>query len=81
VAPAETVISSGRTAETTLGPVQPVPDGAPRRRCGFCGKHRRQLAGLATTLNNPAGGNAAGDAVICAGCLALCREIHAEKLA
>jgi ribosomal protein S14 len=81
VALAETVISSGRPAQTTLGPVQPVPDSAPRHRCSFCGKHRGQLTGLATTVNNPTGGKVAGDAAICAECLALCREIHAENLA
>jgi hypothetical protein len=81
VALAETVISSRRTAETTLGPVQPVPDSAPHRRCSFCGKYRRQLTGLATSVNNPTSGKVAGDAAICAECLALCREIHAENLA
>jgi hypothetical protein len=81
VAAAETVISSGRATETALGPLQPVPESAPGRRCSFCGKRRRQLIGLATTVNNPAGGKVAGDAAICVECLALCREIHAEHLA
>jgi len=77
---AEAVISSGQAAETALGPLQPVPEGATRQRCSFCGKHRRQVTGLATTLGNPAG-KLAGDAAICAACLGLCKEIHAEQLA
>ncbi len=77
---AEAVISSGQAAETALGPLQPVPEGAARRRCSFCGKHRPQVTGLATTCGNPAG-KFAGDAAICAACLGLCREIHAEQLA
>jgi hypothetical protein len=81
VALVETVITSGRETEATLGPIQPVSEAEPRRRCNFCGRHRRQLTGLATTVNNPAGGKVAGDAAICIECLALCREIHAEHLA
>ncbi len=77
---AEAVISSGNAAETALGPLQPVPERATRQRCSFCGKHRRRVTGLATTLDNPAG-KYAGDAAICAACLSLCKEIHAEQLA
>jgi hypothetical protein len=77
---AEAVVSSGHAAETALGPLQPVPAGGTRRRCSFCGKHRHQVTGLATTVDNPAG-KFAGDAAICAECLTLCREIHAEQLA
>lgn len=80
VAVADKVITSQRARETVLGPLQPVLESAPGRRCSFCGKGRRQLSGLATTVNNPAGGKVAGDAAICAKCLALCREIHAEHL-
>jgi hypothetical protein len=79
VAMAEAVISSERATETPLGPLRPVPESASQRRCSFCGKHRRQLSGLATTVDNPAG-KVAGDAAICAECVALCREIHAEQL-
>jgi hypothetical protein len=77
---AEAVISSGHAAETALGALQPVPAGGTRRRCSFCGKHRHQVTGLATTVDNPVG-KLAGDAAICAECLTLCREIHAEQLA
>jgi hypothetical protein len=77
---AEAVIASQQAAETALGPLQPVPEGAPRQRCSFCGKHRHQVTGLATTVENPAGKHA-GDAAICVECLNLCREIHTEGLA
>jgi hypothetical protein len=77
---AEAVISSGNAAETALGKLQPVAERATGQRCSFCGKHRRQVTGLATTLDNPAG-KYAGDAAICAACLSLCKEIHAEQLA
>jgi hypothetical protein len=76
----DTVIASGDPAETPLCPVQPVPADGHRRRCSFCGKHRGQVSGLATTVNNPVAGKHAGDAAICAECLELCREIHAEQL-
>jgi hypothetical protein len=50
------------------------------RRCSFCGKHRHQVTGLATTVDNPCG-KLASDAAICTECLILCGEIHAEQLA
>jgi hypothetical protein len=50
-----------------------------QRRCSFCGKRRHQVNGLATTVGGP-GGKLADDAAICAECLILCREIHAERL-
>jgi hypothetical protein len=77
---AKTVIASRRIAETTLGPLQAVSEDAARRRCSFCGKYRHQVTGLATTVDNPCG-KFAGDAAICAECLTLCSEIHAERLA
>jgi hypothetical protein len=77
---AEAVISSGHAAGTALGPLQPIAEGVAQRRCSFCGKHRHQVTGLATTVDNPVG-KFAGDAAICAACLRLCREIHAEQLA
>jgi hypothetical protein len=80
IALAETVIASGRAAQTPLGPVRAVPEDAASRRCSFCGKHRRQVSGLAASIDNPAG-KLSGDAAICAQCLTLCREIHAERLA
>lgn len=75
------VISSGHATETALGPLQPVPQGTARQRCSFCGKHRHQVTGLATTVGNQVGSKLAGDAAICAECLTLCQEIHAEQLA
>jgi ClpX C4-type zinc finger len=77
---AETVIRSGQAAETALGPLQNVPADMPQRRCSFCGKRRRQVTGLATSVGNPAS-KLAGDAAICAECLILCHEIHSEQLA
>jgi hypothetical protein len=77
---AEAVIASGSTAETTLGPVHAVSEDATRWRCSFCGKHRHQVSGLASTVDNPCG-KFAGDAAICTECLTLCGEIHAERLA
>jgi hypothetical protein len=77
---AQTVISSGHPAETALGPLQRVPDDMTQPRCSFCGKHRNQVTGLAISVGNPVGKSAA-DAAICAECLVLCQEIHAEQLA
>jgi ClpX C4-type zinc finger len=77
---AETVIRSGQAAETALGPLHSVPDTMAQRRCSFCGKRRQQVTGLATSAGGPAG-KLADDAAICAQCLVLCREIHAEQLA
>jgi hypothetical protein len=80
VAVADTVVTSERPAETALGIIESVPASDKRRRCSFCGKHRRHAAGLATTVDNPSGGKLKADAAICSECLALCREIHAEQL-
>lgn len=80
VALADTVITSGRPAESALGIIEPVAANEKRRRCSFCGKHRYQASGLATTVDNPAGGKFKADAAICSECLVLCREIHAEQL-
>jgi hypothetical protein len=77
---AEAVIHSRQAAETALGLLQPVPGDQAHGRCSFCGKRRHQVPGLATTLDNPAGGKFTGDAAICTACLTLCREIHAEHL-
>jgi transcription elongation factor Elf1 len=80
VALADTVITSGEPGETALAIIKPVPATDTRRRCSFCGKHRHQATGLATTIDNPAGGKFKADAAICSECLTLCREIHAEHL-
>jgi ribosomal protein L37E len=77
---AEAVIRTGQATETALGPLQSVPDNMTQPRCGFCGKRRYQVTGLAASAGNPAG-KLAGDATICAECLILCREIHSEQLA
>lgn len=77
---AEAVVRSGKAAETTLGPLHPVPADQARGRCSFCGKRRHQVPGLVTTVDNPAGGKFTGDAAICTACLTLCREIHADHL-
>jgi hypothetical protein len=76
---AASVIASGQSDLTALGPLTPVPPAGKGRRCSFCGKHRHQLSGLATTVNNPHG-KLNTDAAICSDCLTLCREIHAEHL-
>ena len=76
---AASVIASGRSDQTALGPLTPVPPVEKGRRCSFCGKHRHQLSGLATTEHNPHG-KLNTDAAICSDCLTLCREIHAEQL-
>jgi ClpX C4-type zinc finger protein len=80
VATAESVIATQQGRETALGPIEPVPPTAGTRRCSFCGKPRSQASGLATTVDNPHG-KLKADAAICNDCLALCREIHAERLA
>ena len=77
---AEAVIRTGQATETALGPLQSVPGNMTQPRCGFCGKHRHQVAGLAAGAGNPAA-KPVGDTTICAECLILCREIHSEQLA
>jgi ATP-dependent protease Clp ATPase subunit len=79
VARAASVIASGRSDQTALGPLTPVPASEKGRRCSFCGKHRYQVTGLVTTVDNPHG-KLNTDAAICSDCLTLCREIHAEQL-
>ena len=76
---AASVIASRRRDQTALGRLTPVPASEKGRRCSFCGKHRHQVSGLATTIDNPHG-KLNTDAAICSDCLTLCREIHAEHL-
>ncbi|MEP7022529.1 MAG: ClpX C4-type zinc finger protein [Actinomycetota bacterium] len=76
---AGTVIASGRAAQTPRGPLSAVPEDVAGRRCSFCGKHRHQVSGLATTTGNPAG-KIGDDAAICAECLTLCQDIRTEQL-
>jgi hypothetical protein len=75
----QAVIRTGTAAETALGPLQSVPSDMSWQRCGFCGKRRNQVTGLAVSIGNPAG-KLHADAAICAECLTLCREIHSEQL-
>jgi hypothetical protein len=70
VARADAVITTGEPAATPLSAVTPVGEDVSTARCGFCGKRRHQVRGLAC---------AAGGA-ICTECLALCGEIVAEGL-
>jgi hypothetical protein len=77
---AEAVIHSGQATETALGPLQTVPGHMTQQQCGFCGKRRHRVTGLAISVGNQAG-KLAGDVTICAECLILCREIHSEQLA
>ena len=77
---AETVIATARPGRTGLGQMVAVTAEMIGSRCGFCGKSRQQIDAIATSVGIKAGRPAA-DAAICAECLALCREIHAEELA
>jgi ATP-dependent protease Clp ATPase subunit len=74
------VIATGQAAETALGPLRSVPGDMTQQRCSFCGKRRHQVIGLAAGAGVPAG-KPPGDPAICAECVALCHEIHAEQLA
>ena len=73
------VVATGEATATRLSSIKPVParaatDGPePAAACSFCGKGRRQVAGLAM-----AAGAATAGVTICDECLALCREIITE---
>ena len=77
VALAQTVVTSGQQATTSLGVMTAVRAPATRPTCSFCGKNRDQAPGLAVlpavTVNRTD-----APAAVCAECLALCREILAE---
>jgi hypothetical protein len=79
VALAENVISSGDPAETELGTMTDLPAHATGLKCSFCGKDRRQAAGLAVMPEVTVERTSAG-AAICSECLVLCIEIIAEEL-
>jgi len=72
------VIRSGDPADTKLGTINALPEHAPHLKCNFCGKERRQTAGLAVmpavTLERTS-----ESAAICSECLDLCNEIIAEE--
>jgi ATP-dependent protease Clp ATPase subunit len=59
----------GRTVTTPIATIQQVSDEAGAGQRSFCGKHRHQVATMAS----------AGDARICNECLELCDEISGEE--
>ena len=64
--------------------IEPVGEEARTERCGFCGKRRHQVSGMASAGSAlpPAAAKAAnGSPRICAECLSLCHEILDEQLA
>jgi hypothetical protein len=79
VALAENVISSGDPAETELGTMNALAEHATRPKCSFCGKDRRQAAGLAV-MPEVALERTSASAAICSECVVLCIEIIAEDL-
>ena len=80
VAQAEGVVASGIDAGTELGQISAVPEQDESARCGFCGKRRDQVAGMAALAAGP-GGESPGSVTICVECLSLCDEIIEEELA
>ena len=72
---ARTVIGSGEPARTQAGLISAVPADEQRVQCGFCGKRRHQVAGLALST---AGTERNTPATVCTECLDLCDEIIAE---
>jgi ATP-dependent protease Clp ATPase subunit len=63
------IAGPGRTASTPIATIQLVRDEAEAEQCSFCGKHRHQVAAMAS----------AGDRRICDECLELCDEILSEE--
>jgi hypothetical protein len=63
------VIATGEAAATSLSAIEPLGEDATTAKCGFCGKRRHQVPGIATA----AGGT------ICAECVELCNEIFANE--
>jgi ClpX C4-type zinc finger len=57
-------------ASTPISTIRPVSDNAGAEQCSFCGKHRHQVAAMASTE----------DARICNECQELCDEILIEEL-
>jgi ClpX C4-type zinc finger len=65
------IAEPGRTASTPIATIYRVSDAGGAQQCSFCGKHRDQVAAMAS----------AGErARICNECLALCDEILSEEL-
>ncbi len=71
IAMADEVIATGEVAATPLSALAPIGADSPAARCGFCGKRRHQVQGLA----------AASGGAICTECLSLCHDIITEELA
>jgi ATP-dependent protease Clp ATPase subunit len=61
----------GRTASTPIATIQQVSDEAGAEQCSFCGKHRHQVAAMAS----------AGDTrTICDECLGICDEVLNDEV-
>jgi hypothetical protein len=79
IALAGSVLGTGDPAGTELGMMNALPAHAMHLKCSFCGKDRRQTAGLvvmpAVTLERTS-----ASAAVCSECLELCNEIVAEEL-
>ena len=67
---ADGVIETGQDAATPVSAVAAVAADLTTAKCGFCGKRRDQVSGLA----------AAEQGSICTECLSLCHEIISEEL-
>jgi transcription elongation factor Elf1 len=67
---ADAVIATGQDAETPVSAVVSVAVDLTTAKCGFCGKRRHQVVGIA----------AAEHASICDECLSLCHEIVSDEL-
>jgi ATP-dependent protease Clp ATPase subunit len=71
VARAQAVIARpGHPASTPTATIANLSDESGPEQCGFCGKHRRQVAAMAS---------AGGTRTICDECLELCDEILSEE--
>jgi ATP-dependent protease Clp ATPase subunit len=64
------IAGQGHPVSTPIATIQPVGAEARAQQCGFCGKQRHQVAGMAS----------AGDTrIICDECLDLCDQILSEE--
>ena len=63
------IAGPGPTVSTPIATIQQVDAEAGAAQCSFCGKHRDQVAAMAS----------AGDPIICDQCLGLCDEILIEE--
>jgi hypothetical protein len=67
---ADGVIATGQDATTSLSTLVCVAADLTTAKCGFCGKRRHQVAGIAASEHGS----------ICTECLSLCHEIVSEEL-